>query len=212
MIASGKNVAEQGQILDLIHRPLFVRKFEKVEVGVRDHDVFCLAADPSAHINVAIGGSGTGLVDVQTNARMAFHAIAAAPARDVERDGNYVPLLDEKHIATGLDHLAGDFMSENQPRRRRRATAHHMLIGPAYVRRNDLEDDPVINPFAIGGINHFGKVDGLYFDYTLLDISHSAIGSHHILLLFSVASRFILSLENSWFVRRTISRVPFDQR
>ena len=70
MIAGGKDVAEQGQILDLVNRLLFVREFEQVEIGVRDHDIFRLAADPSAHVNIAVSGAGAGFIDVQTNARI----------------------------------------------------------------------------------------------------------------------------------------------
>ena len=102
--------------LDLGHGAILVREFQQVEIGVGDHDVFRLAADPAAHVDVAVGRAGPRRIDVQADAGLAFLAIAAAPAGDVERHRDQVADLDEFDVAARLDHFAGDFVAENQAR------------------------------------------------------------------------------------------------
>ena len=60
VVAGGEDVGEQGEVFDLRHRLVFVGEFEQVEIGVGDHDVFGLAADPAAHVDVAVGAAGRG--------------------------------------------------------------------------------------------------------------------------------------------------------
>ena len=92
---------------------------QQVPVGVGDHDVLGLAADPAAHVDVAVGGARPGRVDVEADAGLALLAVAAATAGDVERHRDDVADLDELDVRAGLDHLAGDLVAEDQPVRAR---------------------------------------------------------------------------------------------
>src|SRR5579859_1846235 len=144
MEAGGHDVGEQRQVLDFRHGAGFVGQAEQVEIGVRHHDVLGLSAHPAAHVNVSISSPGPGRVDVQTDARLALFAIAAAPTGDVERNRNQVTDFDELHVAAGLDHFAGNLVPQNQTFRGGSATAHHVLVAAANVCANDLENDAVL--------------------------------------------------------------------
>ena len=116
------------EILDLGHRPVLVGELQQIEVRVGDHHVLGLSADPAAHVHVPICGAGPGSVDVQADAGVPFLAIPAAPAGDVEGHRDEVSLANVQHVAAGLNDFAGDFVAQHQPRRRRRAPAHHVLV------------------------------------------------------------------------------------
>ena len=74
---------------------LAIGELEQVEVGERHRDVACLAADPAG---------------------VALLAVAAAAARDVEGDRHDVALLHMQHVATRLQHLARDLLSDGRER------------------------------------------------------------------------------------------------
>ena len=52
-----QDVSQHRQISDLRHCLGLVREFEQVEVGIGGVDVAGLAADPAAHVNIAVGTS-----------------------------------------------------------------------------------------------------------------------------------------------------------
>ena len=85
MEAGGKDIGEQSQILDLLHGLIGIREFQQVKVGVRNHHVFGLAADPAAHIHVAVGGARAGGIDVEADTGAAFFTVAAATTGNIER-------------------------------------------------------------------------------------------------------------------------------
>src|SRR6185437_6204548 len=91
-------------------------------------------------------------VGVQADAGLLLLAVATTPTRDVERHRDEVALLDELHVAPGLDHLAGDLVPQDQPFGSGRAPADHVLVGAADVGRDDLEDHPVLGlaPDVVG--------------------------------------------------------------
>ena len=60
VVAGREDVGEQRQVLDLGHGLVAVGELQQVEVGVGDHHVLGLSADPSAHVHVAVGGAGAG--------------------------------------------------------------------------------------------------------------------------------------------------------
>src|SRR5438034_2786586 len=95
IVARREDVGEQRKVLDLFQSLVLVRKFEKVKIRIRRHHVIGLAADPSTHVDVAESGAGAIPIDIQADAGLAFPAVAAAPARDVERDGNQVAHIQE---------------------------------------------------------------------------------------------------------------------
>src|SRR6185503_13067663 len=99
VVAGGEDVGEEGEVLDLGERLVAIGELEEVEVGVGDHDIFGLSADPAAHIHVAVGGAGAGGVDGEADAGLAFEAVSAASAGDVEGNGDDVALFDELDVA-----------------------------------------------------------------------------------------------------------------
>src|SRR5581483_10977922 len=113
MVAGGEDIGKQGQVANLRHRLVFVRELQQVEIGVWNHDVFGLPADPSAHVDVAVGGARPRGIHVQADAGLAFLAVAAAAAGDVEGHRTQVADFDELDIATGLDDFAGDLVAED---------------------------------------------------------------------------------------------------
>src|SRR5690606_36979017 len=148
-----EDVREHGQVENFLHRLVLVGELQQVPVGVRHQDVLGLAAYPAAHVDVAVGRAGAVRVDVLADARLAFLAVAAAAAGDVERHGHQVAGLDELDAGTGVDHLAGDLATEDEARRGRGTAAHHVLVAAADVRRDRLEDRRV-GQFAA----HVGRV------------------------------------------------------
>ena len=184
VIAGGENVGEQGQILDLRHRLLSVRELDQVEIGVGNQNVFRLSADPSTHVDIAVSGARTRRIHGQTDAGLAFAAIAAASAGDVERNGDKVALLQEFDVNARLDHFARDFVTQDQTLRSGGAAAHHVLVGPADVGRDHFQNDAVGGVFAaerIGftlGHSQFGIGDGLYFHLSRLDVRNATIRGH----------------------------------
>ena len=90
MEAGGEDVGEHGEVFDLRHGLGFVGELDEVEIGVGDHDIFGLAADPSAHVDVAVGSAGAAGVDVEADAGFLLTAGAAAAAGDVEGNGDEI--------------------------------------------------------------------------------------------------------------------------
>ena len=181
-----EDVRQHRQIEDLLHRLLLVGELQEVPVGVRHRHVLGLAADPAAHVDVAIGRAGTVGVHVQANARVAGLAHAATAARDVEGHRAEIALLDELDARAALDHLARDLVSEDQPLGRSGPTPHHVLVGAADVRRNDLEDRPVrqlatdirgVDPGPVLELEA-GEVDVVDLDLAGPHVRDSSVVSH----------------------------------
>src|SRR5260370_1292993 len=78
-----------------------------------------LPATPPALMDVPVGSAGPGGFHVKTMAGLAFFALAAAAAGDVERAGHQVAHADIFDVAPRLDHFASDLVSENEARRSR---------------------------------------------------------------------------------------------
>ena len=152
--SGGEDVREHREVEDLLHRLLFVRELQDVPVRVGDEDVFGLSADPAAHVDVAVGRTGTIGVDVEADSRLALLAVPTAAARDVERHRDEVADLDELDVPTDLDDLTGDLVTEDETLGSSRAAPDHVLVGAADVRGDGLEDDTVIDlPADVGGID-----------------------------------------------------------
>src|SRR5438105_11164963 len=90
MESSGENIRQQRQVADLLHGLFFVGELDEVEIGVGYQDVFGLSSYPSAHIHIAISRARTSRIDGEADTGLAFPAIAAAPAGDVERHSDQV--------------------------------------------------------------------------------------------------------------------------
>ena len=177
--AGGEDVGEHGEVLDLRHGLGLVGERDEVEVGVGDHDVLGLAADPSAHVDVAVGSAGATGVDVEADSGLLGAAGAAAAASDVEGDGDEVSLFDVLDVGAEFDDFAGDLVAEDHAGGRGGAAADHVLIGAADVGGNDLQDDTVIDLLSCR-IFEFGVVDRLNFDMIWTEKDDSAIGRHTI--------------------------------
>jgi hypothetical protein len=151
-----------GEIANLRHRLIAIGEFEQVEIGIRHEHVLGLTADPAAHIDITIGTAAR-RIHVQAHAGILILAHRAASARDVERHGNEIAEFERFDIVADLDHFAGDFMAEHEADRRRRAPAHHMLIGSADIRADDLENHAMAD-LAAARIHHLRIVDLLHVD------------------------------------------------
>ena len=128
VVAGGEDAGEHRQVEDLLHRLILGGELEQVPVGVGDHDVLCLAADPAAHVHVAVRAARLGGIDVQAHAGVALLAVATPAAGDVERGRDEIALLDELDTRSDLHDLAGDLVSEDETFGCRRAPAHHVLV------------------------------------------------------------------------------------
>jgi hypothetical protein len=169
-----------------LHRLVLVGELQEVPIGVRDHDVLGLAADPAAHVHIPVGGARSFGVGVQADAGLPLLAVATASAGDVERHRDEIADLDELDVAPGLDHLAGDLVTQDQPLRGGRAPADHVLVGAADVGRDDLQDHPVLGlaPDVVG--MHPGpvlqlelrKVDRLDLDLAGPEIGDTSVVRH----------------------------------
>ena len=103
-----------------------------------------LAADPSAHIDIAIGCAGTSGIHVKTDACFSFFAHPASATGDIERYRNDITDTEKLDIAAFFNNFPGDFMSQHQTGRSCGPAADHMLIAAADIRRNDSEDDSML--------------------------------------------------------------------
>ena len=110
MKARRQNITQHCQIADLCHCAIFIGKFKQIEVGIRHHDITGLTTDPAPHVDIAIGTAGALVIDVQTNAGMAFLAGATATAGDIERHRYQVTDIEKLDILALFDDLAGDLV------------------------------------------------------------------------------------------------------
>ena len=141
--AGREDVGEHREVEDLLQRLVAVGELQQVPVRVRHEHVLGLSAHPAAHVDVAVRAAGPVGVHVQADARLALLAVAAAAARDVERHRDDVADLDELDVRADLDDLAGDLVTEHESLGCGGAAAHHVLVGPADVRRHGPKDHPV---------------------------------------------------------------------
>jgi hypothetical protein len=185
VVAGREDVAEHGEVQDLLHRLLFVRELEQVEVREGDHYVLSLPADPAAHVHVAVGRARPRRVDVQADPGLALLAVTTPSAGDVEGYRAEVADVYELDVVTLLDDLAGDLVPQRLPDRGRRPAPNHVLIGAADVGRDNLEYHGVRSLF---GHPHrardlFGDLElrildvlDLYLPWSLVD--HYPVVSH----------------------------------
>jgi hypothetical protein len=139
-----EDIGEQGQIFDLSHGPIPIRELQEVEIGVRDHDILGLAANPSTHVHVSVSRSRTCRVYIQTNARSPFLAVATATASYIERNRTQITFFDELNIPAGFDHLSGNLVPQDEADRGCGSTAYHVLVATADIGGDDLQDHTVI--------------------------------------------------------------------
>jgi hypothetical protein len=181
MEAGRQDVGEHGEIADLFHRPVTVREFQEVEIGIGNGDVAGLPADPAAHVDIAVGAAGARRIDGQAHAGVLRLAAAAAAAGDVERHGDDIADLEHLDIDALLDDLAGDLVAENKPRHRRGAAAHHMLVRSADIGRDHLQDHAMLDPAPVGGLE-LRIIDVMDFDLAGSHIDDATVLAHFHLL------------------------------
>src|SRR5215216_710030 len=176
VVAGREDVRQHGQVPDLGHGLVLVGELEQVEVGVGDGHVPGLAAQPAAHVDIAVGGAGPGRVDVLADAGVALLAVAAAPAGDVEGDADQVALLDVLDVAADLGDLAGDLMAEGLAFRGGGPPADHVLVGAADVGGDDLQDGAVLQlAVVLLGELQLGVVEVLDLDAARTGVDHTAV-------------------------------------
>ena len=184
--AGRQDIGQAGQVADLGHRLRLVRKAQQVEVRVRHHHVLGLAADPAAHVDVAVGAAGARGIHRQAHAGVLFLAGAAAPAGDVERDRDQVAQLQRFDVGTEFDHFPGNFVAKHEAGRCGGAPAHHVLVGPADIGRDHFQDHampdlPAARRFQLR------KRDRVDLDLALFDVDDTAVFCH-----FLVSSLWVL--------------------
>lgn len=179
VVARREDVRQHRQVEDLLHRLIAVREAKQVPVGVGDHDVLGLAADPAAHVDVAVGAAGPIGVHVQADLGLALLAVDAAAAGDVERDGAEIALLDELDARPDLDHLAGDLVAQDQALGGGGAAADHVLVGTADVGGDDLQDGRVGElPAHVSGVDAGAVVELEVGEFEIddLDLAGAFVG------------------------------------
>ena len=135
-----QNVGQHRQIQDLGLGLRFVGEAEQIEVGIGDHDVFRLAADPAAEIDIAVGAARLFIIGIQANIRAALATGLAAAAGDVERHRDQISELQVLDVRAALDNFTGDLVPQHHAGRGAGPAAHHVLVGPADIGGEYLED------------------------------------------------------------------------
>src|SRR5712671_233608 len=182
--ARRENVRQQRKILDLRHGFVLVGEFHQIEIRVRYQNIFGLTANPSAHIDVTISGAGTRRIYGQTNSGLAFTAIAATAAGDVEGDRTQVADIQHFDIDTLFNNFSRDLVSENQSLWGRGAASNHVLIGPADVGRHNFQYDAVRGVFPAERIGlarghlQLRVIDRFHFDFSRAYVGNSTIARH----------------------------------
>src|SRR5271156_3909261 len=154
-----------------------VRKLDQIEVGIRNQDILGLPSDPTTHINISVGPTGTTGVHIQANACLLLSTGAASPASNVERNCDQVTDFQILNVITGFDDFARDLVTKDHPRWSGGTTPYHVLVRTAYVGRDHLQNDTVLNVFP-RGVLHRRKVNGLNFDFILSEINDSTVLRH----------------------------------
>src|SRR6201999_2319140 len=172
--AGRQDVRQHGQIHDLGHRLILVREFEQVEIGIGDHDVAGLSADP---VHIAISAIGATGIDRQAYAGIGLTAGATSSTNDVERHGDEIAQRDHLDIRALLYHLARDLVPEHHACRGSRAAADHVLIRSADIRRNHLQDHAVLD-LAAARVFELGIGDILDLDFSWLGVDDTTIFAH----------------------------------
>src|SRR3979409_82314 len=83
--AGRQDVRQHGEVHDLGQGLVLVRELEQIEVRIGHHDVAGLAADPAAHVDIAVGAARATGIDRQAHAGIRLPAGAAPSTGDVER-------------------------------------------------------------------------------------------------------------------------------
>ena len=164
------------RILDLGHGLLFVREAQDVEIGIRDHDVLGLAADPAAHVDITVGGTGTGRVDIQADPGFPFLAIAATPTRDVEGHRDEVTNLHKLNVPACFHDLTGDLVTEYEARRCGGTAPNHVLVAPANIGAHNPEDHTVVTTTVPE--SKYREIDRLELDLSGGDVRNALVAPH----------------------------------
>jgi hypothetical protein len=143
VITRGQDVRQARQVSNLLHGLSFVGEFEQIEIGVRHHHKLCLAADPSTHVHISVSGAWPRGIDIRTDSRRPFPAIATTPAGDVKGNGYKVADPDELHVAPSFYYLARNFMAEDKSLWSGGPATNHVLIAATDIGGNNPENDPV---------------------------------------------------------------------
>src|SRR5579875_2070470 len=200
VIARGQNIRKACEVSDFLHRLRLVREFQQIEIRVGYHHVFRLPAYPSAHIDVAVSCAGAGGIDVQADACFALLTIAASSTGNIKRYGYQVSHLDKLHVASRLDHFAGDLVSETYSTGRGCTTSDHMLIAAANVGGNYLQNHAVL-ALAVSECE-LGKIDRLHLDFSRTHVNQSPIAGHKY-------SSFTIEMRSCWPFRAQHNRAAF---
>jgi hypothetical protein len=139
-----EDVRQTGEVLDLGQGLVSVREAQEVEVGVGDHDVLSLPSDPPSHVDIAVGGPGTG--------GFTFRQIPVLPSLQLRQRPQAMLKGTETRSPTFTNStsrpasMTSPVIScpRTNPAGRRSTAPHHVLVAPADIGAHDLEDHAVV--------------------------------------------------------------------
>src|SRR6185437_3944799 len=94
-----------------------------------------------------------------------------------KRDRNQISYVEKLNIFSLFDNFARDLMPKDQSFRGRRAPSNHVLIGPANIRAYNLQNDSMLDIFALR-ILHLRVIDRLDLHFALSKINNTPVGCH----------------------------------
>jgi hypothetical protein len=144
VITRRQDVRQARQVPNLLHSLSFVGEFEQIEIGVRHHHIFCLAANPSTHVHISVSAAWPRGIDIQADSRRPFPAVATTAARNVKGNGYKVADIDKLHVAPSFYYLARNFMAEDESLWGGGSATNHVLIAATDIRGNNLENNSVL--------------------------------------------------------------------
>jgi len=99
----GQDIGQHGQVPNPGECLISVGEFHQVEIGIGRHDVACLTANPSAHVDIAISPTREAGIHCQAYAGIAGAACTTSPTSYVERHRDDVAHLKEMSAINGCD-------------------------------------------------------------------------------------------------------------
>ncbi|SIF84777.1 Uncharacterised protein [Mycobacteroides abscessus subsp. abscessus] len=149
MKGRGQNVRKQGEIKDLLHRLVFVREPQQLEVGVRDEQVLGLTTLPVAEVEPVRAARDVGirgLADIGT-ARL---TVATPPAGNVERNRDEITLGEELDVVAHFDDLTGHLVAHDHPLGHRKRASEDVQVAAADVGGDHFQDRAMGSLLAVG--------------------------------------------------------------
>ncbi len=185
--AGREDVREHGQVHDLLQGLVLVRELQQVPVGVGHQDVVGLAADPAAHVHVAVGAPGRSGLTFRQMPVLRSLQFRQRPQAMLKGTEQMSPTL--MNSTSGPTSTTSPVISWPSTRSggRRGAAADHVLVRAADVGGHGFQDDAVGHLAAhIGGVDpravlefEGGVVNVDQFDFARPLVGNGFVPCHH---------------------------------